>query len=99
LAFAILGLAIALVARGFHVPAGAASPRLLPMIIGGTMAAMGTAIMLRGLREAGSFTRPDWLGSPRRLALIAYLPIAIAAFVWLTPTLGTIAVAVPMVAI
>lgn len=99
LAFAALGLAIAVMARGFHVPAGAASPKLLPMIIGGTMAAMGAAVALRGLREAGSFSRPQWLGSPRRILLVLYPLAAIVVFITFAPELGTIALAVPMVVI
>ncbi len=99
LAFAALGLAIAVMARGFHVPAGAASPKLLPMIIGATMAAMGAAIALRGLREAGSFTRPQWLGAPRRILLVAYPFAAIIAFITLAPQFGTMALAVPIVAV
>lgn len=99
LAFAALGAAIALTARGFHVPAGAASPKLLPMLIGCTMAVMGGAIALRGLREAGNLTKPDWLGSPRRMLLIAYPLVAIIAFITFAPTLGAMALAVPLVAI
>lgn len=96
LALAAFGLAIALIARGFPVPAGAASPRLFPTIIGAAMALMGAAIALRGFRNAADFTMPEWLGKPRRMALMAYLPLAIIIFALIAPTYGTIAVAVPI---
>lgn len=97
--FAALGITIAVMANGLHAPAGAASPRLFPLIIGSLMAVMGSAIALRGLAQGIGIERPDWLGDRRRMALIAYLPVAIAAFAILAPDYGTIAVAVPIVAI
>ena len=99
LAFGAFGLAIALIARGFPVPAGAASPRLFPTIIGAAMALIGAAIALRGFRNAADFTIPEWLGNPRRIALMAYLPLAIIVFALAAPTYGTIAVAVPIMTV
>ena len=97
--FAALGVTIAVIANGLHAPAGAASPRLFPMIIGGLMALMGTAIALRGIAQGIRIAPPAWLGSKRQVSLIAYLPAAIAAFALLAPEHGTIAVAVPIVVI
>ena len=99
LAFCLLGIAIALTARGFHVPAGAASPRLFPMLVGGAMALMGGAVALRGLRGAGRFEFLPWMRSRQRLGLVAWLPVSVAAFALLAPRLGTIAVAVPLLTI
>lgn len=99
LVFCLLGIAITLQARGFHVPAGAASPRLFPMIVGVTMALLGGAIALRGLRTAGTFQLPVWMRSPQRLALVAWLPGSIILFALLAPRFGTIAVAVPLMVI
>ncbi len=99
LVFCLLGIAIALHARSFHVPAGAASPRLFPMIVGGAMALMGGAITLRGWRSAGTFRFPPWLRSPQRLALVLWLPLSILGFALLAPRWGTIAVAVPLMVV
>lgn len=99
LAFCLLGIAIAWQARGFHVPAGAASPRLFPMIIGSVMALLGGAIAVRGLRGADGFQMPGWMRSPRRLALVLWLPASVILFALLAPRFGTIAVAVPLMVI
>jgi len=99
LAFAALGISIAVMARGLPAPAGAASPRLFPTLIGGGMAVLGAAIAVRGLRTASDFTWPEWVGHPRRLALMAYLPAAIVVFALVAPIYGTIAVAVPIIVI
>ncbi|MBU1312513.1 MAG: tripartite tricarboxylate transporter TctB family protein [Alphaproteobacteria bacterium] len=89
LGFAAVGIAIAVYAQGFHVPAGAASPRLLPTIIGSFMALFGCLIALRGWREAGNVALPGWLSSPRQLALVVFLPVAVIAYGLLAPRLGS----------
>jgi putative tricarboxylic transport membrane protein len=99
LVFAILGIAIALLAQGFHVPAGAASPRLLPTLIGSIMAVLGGLIALRGWRSAGDVAVPEWISSPRRIALIAFIPVAIIAYGLLAPIVGSIAMATVIVTV
>lgn len=97
LAFAILGVAIAVLAQGFHVPAGAASPRLLPTIIGSVMAVLGGLIALRGWRSAGDVALPEWISSPRQIALLAFIPVAIIAYGLLAPVVGSIVMAIVIV--
>jgi putative tricarboxylic transport membrane protein len=97
LAFAILGVAIAVLAQGFHVPAGAASPRLLPTIIGSVMAVLGGLIALRGWRSAGDVALPEWISSPRQIALLAFIPVAIIAYGLLAPVVGSIILAIVIV--
>lgn len=99
LAFAIFGVAIAILAQGFHVPAGAASPRLLPTIIGSVMAALGGLIALRGWRSAGDVVLPEWISSPRQIALIAFIPAAVIAYGLLAPMVGSIVMAVAIVTV
>lgn len=98
-AFAALGLIIAVLATSLHVPAGAASPRLFPLLIGGLMGLMGMAIAIRGMSQGFRIELPTWLGSRRQLMLVAYLPVAIAAFALLAPDYGTIAIALPIVVV
>ena len=97
LAFAILGVAIAVLAQGFHVPAGAASPRLLPTIIGSVMAVLGGLIALRGWRSAGDVALPEWISSPRQVALLAFIPVAIIAYGLLAPVVGSVVMAIVIV--
>lgn len=97
LAFAIFGVTIALLAQGFHVSAGAASPKLLPTIIGSIMAVLGGLIALRGWRNAGDVAMPAWVSSPRQMALIAFIPVAIIAYAVLAPVLGSMIMAVVIV--
>jgi len=97
LAFAIFGVTIALLAQGFHVSAGAASPKLLPTIIGSIMAVLGGVIALRGWRNAGDVAMPAWVSSPQQMALIAFIPVAIIAYAVLAPVLGSMIVAVVIV--
>ena len=99
LAFAILGIGIAYLAQGFHVPAGAASPRLLPTIIGSVMAVLGGLIALRGRRKAGDVALPEWISSPRQIALVAFIPVAIIAYGLLAPVIGSIAIAIVIVTV
>ncbi|WP_313200201.1 tripartite tricarboxylate transporter TctB family protein [Rhizobium sp.] len=99
LAFAILGISIAYLAQGFHVPAGAASPRLLPTIIGSVMAALGGLIALRGWRSAGDVALPEWISSPRQIALIAFIPVAVIAYGLLAPMVGSIVMAIVIVTV
>lgn len=53
-AWAVLGAVIVLYARGLPEPAGAASPRLFPMIVGALIVVTGVLIVLRSLRGAGA---------------------------------------------
>lgn len=89
LGFTVIGIAIALKAQGFHVPAGAASPKLLPTIIGSFMALFGGLIALRGWRSAGDVALPDWVSSPRRIALLIFIPMAVLSYGLLSPMLGS----------
>lgn len=93
LLFAILGIAVAYMAQSFHVSAGAASPKVFPTIIGSVMAVLGAAIALRGWRSAGDVSLPAWISSPRQIALVIFLPIAIISFGHFAPIYGTIPVA------
>lgn len=97
LAFAILGGTIALLAQGFHIPAGAASPRLLPTIIGSIMAVLGGLIALRGWRNAGDVVMPGWFSSPRQMMLIVFIPMAIIAYGLLAPVVGSMLMAIVIV--
>ena len=97
LAFTALGIAIAVYAQGFHVPAGAASPRLLPTIVGGFMAMFGGLIAFRGWRGAGNVELPGWLSSRRQIALIVFLPLAVVAYGLLALRFGSIPVATVIV--
>ena len=93
LLFAILGVAVAYMAQSFHVSAGAASPKVFPTLIGSVMAVLGAAIALRGWRSAGDVSLPAWISSPRQIALVIFLPIAIIFFGLVAPLYGTIPVA------
>jgi putative tricarboxylic transport membrane protein len=99
LAFAVIGIAIVAKAQGLHIPAGAASPKLFPTIIGSFMALFGGLIALRGLRDAGSVVLPAWTSSPRVIALILFLPVAIMFYGLVAPILGSTFVAIILVAI
>ena len=99
LAFAAIGIAIAAKAQGLHVPAGAASPRLFPTIIGILMTLFGGAIALRGFRNAGDVALPAWTSSPRKVALVIFLPFAIIFYGLASPYLGSIIVAIMLVSI
>lgn len=95
--FAAIGIAIAVKAQSFHIPAGAASPRLFPTIIGSLMAIFGGLIALRGFRHAGDIAMPAWIASPRITALIVFLPVAIFLFGLAAPVLGASIVAIIIV--
>lgn len=99
LVFTTLGVTIALLAQGFHVSAGAASPRLLPTIIGSLMAVLGGLIALRGWRNAGDVAMPSWISSPRQLVLITFIPAAIIAYGLLAPLLGSMVMAIVIVTV
>lgn len=99
LAFAAVGLTVVFMSSGLHVPAGAASPRLFPTIIGGLMALMGVGVALRGLRCALNFSAFDLALGGRRLGLMVWTPMAIVLFALLAPQFGTVIVAVPLVTI
>lgn len=100
LAFAALGLAVALLAQDFREPAGAASPRLFPTLIGGVMAALGIAVAGRDLRRRGlavPVRREPWMRD-RRLAVALSIPLAIATFGLVAPRFGTVATSTAIVA-
>lgn len=100
LAFAALGLAVAVVAQDFREPAGAASPRLFPTLIGGAMAALGVVVAARDLRRRGlaaPLRIEPWMRD-RRLAVALSIPLAIAAFGLLALRLGTVATSTAIVA-
>lgn len=97
LAFAALGIAIAVIAQGLPSSGGAVGPGLFPSIIGGAMAVGGFVIagkaMLAG--EASSFViSAAWTRDPRHVAAVAIVPLSIAAFVLLAPVAGSIVVSV-----
>ncbi len=89
LMFASFGIAIVAYAQGFHVPAGAASPRMLPTLVGSFMVLFAGLIALRGWRSAGDVSLPSWFSSKRRIALIAFVPIAVVGYGMLAPVLGS----------
>lgn len=99
LLFAGLGIAIAVYATTFRIPAGAASPQLFPIVIGTIMAAAGGLIAVRGIANLRDFERPDWVSSPRRVALFAYIPFAIVVFALLAESLGTILLSTAIVTV
>ena len=99
LLFAALGVAIAVYATTFRVPAGAASPRIFPIVIGSIMVLAGVLIAIRGLKDIGAFESHEWMKSPRRIALVCYIPVAVIAFILLAPSLGTIFMAIIIVTV
>lgn len=99
LLFAALGVAIAVYATTFRVPAGAASPRLFPIIIGSIMVFAGVLVAIRGFKDIGAFQTHEWMRSPRKIALVCYIPIAVIAFILLAPSLGTILTATIIVTV
>ncbi|MCJ8520927.1 uncharacterized membrane protein YidH (DUF202 family) [Pseudorhizobium tarimense] len=94
LIFAAIGVAIAAYAQTFHVPAGAASPKLLPTIVGSFMALFGGLIALRGWQETKQVALPGWLAAPRQVILVVFLPAAVLAFGLLAPVVGSTVMAV-----
>ncbi|NDW00887.1 tripartite tricarboxylate transporter TctB family protein [Salipiger sp. PrR002] len=104
LGFAVLGIFVVLQAQGFPEPAGAASPRLFPRIIGGAFVLFGLMIAGRSLaaRLQGGDVRlvpqmEDWMRSPKRLARIVFIPLAIVLYGLLAPLLGSLPVSVVLV--
>lgn len=103
LGFALMGIFVVLRATTFPEPAGAASPRLFPYIIGSAMALMGMAVALRALaaRRGADGARllpvaEDWMRDPRRIARVLLIPATIILYGLLAPGLGTLLVAVPL---
>ncbi len=104
LGFAILGIFVVLQAQGFPEPAGAASPRLFPRIVGSGFVLFGLLIAGRSLaaRMQGAKVRllpevEDWMRSPKRLARILFIPLAIVLYGLLAPVLGSLPVSVVLV--
>ncbi|NDV53588.1 MULTISPECIES: tripartite tricarboxylate transporter TctB family protein [unclassified Salipiger] len=104
LGFAILGIFVVLQAQGFPEPAGAASPRLFPRIVGSGFVLFGLLIAGRSLaaRMQGAEVRllpevEDWMRSPKRLARILFIPLAIVLYGLLAPVLGSLPVSVVLV--
>lgn len=101
---AVLGGFVALRATGFAEPAGAASPRLFPYIIGGLMVLTGLAIAGRHLAARTGGKGPgllppgeDWMRDPRRILRLALVPLTVLLFGLLAPHFGTFEVALPLV--
>lgn len=104
LGFALLGGFVALRATTFPEPAGAASPRLFPYIIGGAIALFGLMIAgrsiaarLNGAQIAFLPAAEEWMGDPRRILRIILVPLSVLLFGLLAPTFGTLLVAAPLV--
>ncbi|MEN9059796.1 tripartite tricarboxylate transporter TctB family protein [Ponticoccus litoralis] len=105
LGFACLGSFVVQRATGFPEPAGAASPRLFPYIIGSGLLLLGIAIAARSLRARraaghGGFFRPeapDWMRNPLALARVLLIPLSIVLFGLLAPAFGTLLVATPLI--
>lgn len=104
LGFAIFGIFVVLQAQGFPEPAGAASPRLFPRIVGSGFVLFGLLIAGRSLaaRMQGAEVRllpevEDWMRSPKRLARILFIPLAIVLYGLLAPVLGSLPVSVVLV--
>lgn len=104
LGFAVLGIFVVLQAQGFPEPAGAASPRLFPRIIGCGFVLFGLLIAGRSLaaRMQGAEVRllppiEDWMRSPKRLARIVFVPLSIVLYGLLAPMLGSLPVSVVLV--
>ncbi|MDD9744518.1 MULTISPECIES: tripartite tricarboxylate transporter TctB family protein [Marinovum] len=102
--FACLGGFVALRATTFPEPAGAASPRLFPYMIGSAFVLLGLAVVARSLRarrhDDGRLFRPvaeDWMRSPRRMVRVLLIPLTIVAFGLLSPAFGTLLVATPLI--
>lgn len=104
LGFALLGGFVALRATTFPEPAGAASPRLFPYIIGGAILLFGLLIAARSVvaRMNGApvsfMPRAEgWMRDPRRILRIAMVPLTIVLYGLLAPQWGTLLVATPLV--
>ena len=104
LGFACLGGFVVLRATTFPEPAGAASPRLFPYMIGSAFVLLGLAVVARSLRarrhDDGRLFRPvaeDWMRSPRRMVRVLLIPLTIVAFGLLSPAFGTLLVATPLI--
>ncbi|MFW8637579.1 tripartite tricarboxylate transporter TctB family protein [Cribrihabitans pelagius] len=104
LAFACLGGFVVLRVTGFPEPAGAASPRLFPYIIGSAFAGLGLAIAARSIYaspgQAGRAFRPqadDWMRKPLHMLRVFLIPATVVLFGLLSPVFGTVLVAVPLI--
>jgi len=100
LAFALLGIAAVLVARGFPAPGGqAVGPALFPTIVGTIMAAAGLIVAGRALfdRNRRALRIEDWMRRPGTLVAIAIVPAGIATYALLAPLVGTIVVGAAVV--
>lgn len=100
LAVVALGLFVILQAQGFTEPAGAASPRLFPRIIGTAFVICGLAVAARGLSGHRASIPPcaeDWMRHPRRVARVVFAPLAIVLYGLLAPHLGSLPVSLVLV--
>lgn len=106
LVIAVLGGFVAAHAQTFPVPAGAASPRLFPEILGGALLLGGLLVAGRALaagRGAGWAAMlprvENWMRDPRRVTAILFIPVAIVAYSLVAPAIGSLPVAVAIMAI
>jgi putative tricarboxylic transport membrane protein len=100
LAIVALGLFAILQAQGFPEPAGAASPRLFPRIIGAAFVICGLAVAARGLTKGKAALIPPgetWMRHPKQVARVAFVPLAIIAYGLLAPVAGSLAVSLVLV--
>jgi putative tricarboxylic transport membrane protein len=88
-AFAALGLAVAIHARGFPAEFGLAGPGLFPTLIGLAMTVAGLVVLTGGLRR-GLATGGDnpWMRRPRAWAGVLVVPVGIGAYALGSPMLG-----------
>lgn len=100
LAIAALGLFAVLQAQGFAEPAGAASPRLFPRIIGVAFMLCGLAVAARDLGRGKAALIPPgeaWMRHPRQVARVASVPLAIVFYGLLAPVAGSLAISLVLV--
>lgn len=104
LAFSCLGGFLVLRATSFPEPAGAASPRLFPYIIGGAFVLLGLIIAARSIRARrnqaeGIFwpVREAWTHKPLNVLRVVLIPTSIVLYGLLAPMLGTLLVTVPLI--
>ena len=95
LVFAALGISIAIIAQGFPSLGGVVGPSLFPSIVGVAMAVAGFAIAGKAALAGEALpivVSAEWARDPRKIAAVAIVPVAIAAFALLAPVAGSIVV-------
>lgn len=93
LAVTALGLFVILQAQGFPEPAGSASPRLFPRIIGAAFMICGLAVAGRDFARGKAALLPPgeaWMRHPRQVARVAFIPLAIVLYGVLAPLAGSL---------